>query len=801
MRNRIIPAFAAVFLLASACAHAGVLVLRSANGVQFVDAFSLQVGTHEKVLNIGGQPKLGAPLNKLPNFKLSGTILKDGDANALAVYGDGAPQYFISDGLPKGTPSDLTAIWRASRIVYKKAANDKTPTDVPLAEFAAYLPGGVEELAHLCADTRELEFISGKGKAFATQIAFSAAAAKAYGADPAMVTLQRSVEQAMRVRLEQFDSGAAGVEALDQGLEFAKLSLAAYPNLSEQKQLRDTLEQKRKWIDQKKAILRTLATGGEWDAFLLGDGDFERYRAAFRNMASMHTDALKRSLQSHQQAGEERNKEREYGAAWREYRLASMRKPSDTVLRQSVRTAWGDYSNQVAKNHQGSGKALTPGERSAIAASLQRAGLDLNVKKPERALTEVQDAERIDPSNLDMLLRKAEVLGALHQFHDALAALDQYDLRAVDEERKKAGELRATLEFQRDNTLDDMRSQVRKAYAAFNFHLANDLVKQGLEANATDTEMLLWAGRLGLILRDAKSSRVALQVYLDVTTNLDANEDERTAVRQLLSGVRETKTADGGAPNWLSARKLPAGILYDPASGAFQAKIDRIQASNKLSLAFDWDGDRLRSIVPSFEKDQHITGEQRVSFGYDSPTSGVTWAGGGSDPRGAAPADPDELFRRSLVRLSSNPYADPVAIQKLTNQNLAIGIAGNRFFDPFVWDKVHFFQLTYDDQGRVRQAREVADPKSAPTDQWTDFEWDGQKLLAIRAYQGADAAHRTKVYERTMQYQDNRLVSEEIQSQGKSSKVRYNYTGGRLAAAVADRDPSLDDRSRQVTFR
>jgi hypothetical protein len=478
-----------------------------------------------------------------------------------------------------------------------------------------------------------------------------------------------------------------------------------------------------------------------------------------------------------------------------------MRKPSDTVLRQSVRTAWSDYSNQVAKNHQGSGKALTPGERTAIAGDLQRAKLDLDVKKPDRALAEVQDAEHIDPGNLDMLLRKAEVLGALRQFRDALTALDQYDLRAVDEERKKAGELRANLEFQRDNTLDDMRSQVRKAYAASNFHQASEMVKQGLQANATDAEMLLWSGRLNLILRDPKASRVSLQVYLDVSTNLDANEEERTAVRQLLGTIRETKTADAGAPNWLSGRKLPAGMMYDPASGAFQAKIDRIQASNKLSLAFDWDGDHLRSIVPSFEKDQHITGEQRVNFAYDSPASGATWAGGSNDPRGPAPADPDELFRRSFVRLSTNPYADPIAIQKLTNQNVAIGIAGNRFFDPFVWDRAHFFQLTYDDQGRVHQAREVADPHSAPTDQWTDFEWDGLKLIAIRAYQGADMAHRVKVYERTMQYQDNRLVSEEIQSQGRSSKVRYNYNGGRLASAAADRDPSLDDRSRQVTFR
>jgi hypothetical protein len=788
-------------LLISVTAHAGILVLRSDKGLQFAEAATLVVGGKDKVLTLGAQPRLPGPINKLPSVKLAGTVLKDGDAGALAVYADGAPQYFISDGLPKTAPSDLAAIWRMSKIAYRKGEKDKAPTDVPVAEFAAFLPGGADELAHLCTDSRALEFIGGKGKGFATQLEFAAAAARAYASDPAMGALRKYVEQAMSQRYQLFETGAAGVEALDQGLEFAKLSLAAYPDVPEQRELRRALEGKRQWLEQKMAILRAFAAAGEWDAFLLADRDFERYRQAFRDMAAMHTEALQQSLLLHKQAGEERNKEEEYGAAYREFRLASMRQPSDTILRTDVRTAWGNYSNQVAKDHQGSRKSLTQGEHSAIAQCLQRAKLDLQVNKPDRALAEVQDADRIDSTNLDVLLRKAEVLGALHQFRQALAALDEYDKRAVDEERQKAGELRASLEFQRDNSLDDIKTQLRKTYANFNFHQAAELVRQGLEGKDDDPELLVAAGRIGMILRDPQSSRAALQHYLDVTTNLDANEEERAQVRQLLASIREPKPADGGAPNWLSNLHLPAGVFYCPVSLAFQPKIDRIAASNKLTVTFDWDGDRLRSITPTFEKDIRVSGEQKIFFGYDDPNSGVTWAGNVSDPRAPAPADPDELFRRSVVRLSNNPYADPVAIQLLTNRNVALGIAGNRFFDPFVWDKVHYFQLTYDDAGRVHQARELSDPRAAPGDQWVDFEWDGLKLVAARAYQGADASHRTKVYERTLQYQENRLVSEVIQFQGKSSRIRYNYNGGRLASAVSDRDPSLDDRSRQVTFR
>ncbi len=780
-------------------AAAGILVSRSAWGLQFAEAQALVVGAKDKVLDLGAQPSLRSPLAKLPSVKLAGAVLKDGGSGAPAMYADGAARYFVSEGLPKTAPGDLAAIWGVSKLAYKKSANDKVPTAVSLAEFVAFLPGGTDELAHLCMDDRALEFIGGKGKGFATQIELTAAAVRAYASDPAMGGVERFVEQAMRQRYAVFESGAKGAEALDEGLQFAKLSLAAYPDVPEQRQLRADLAAKRKWLDTRLAILRALAAAGEWDALLLSDRGLERYRAAFAGMAATRTEALQSSLQEHRQAGEELTREQEYGAAYRQFRLASLRKPSDTVLRTDMRTAWGNYSSQVARDRQGSRGSLSQGERAAIAQDLQRAKLDLQVNKPERALAEVQDAEHIDSTDLDVLLRKAEVLGALLQYRPALAALDEYDMRAVDEERQKAVELRANLEFQRDNNLDDIKTQLRKAYSAFSFHQAADLAKRGLEAKDDDAELLAASGRLSVILHDPASGRAALQRYLDVTTNLDANEDERAAVRQLLASVHAPVPARGDSLDWFSNVPLPAGVYYSPVSLAFQPRIDRIVTSTKTTFTFDWEGDRLKSITPTVEK--NAVAERKIVFAYDSGNSGVSWAGTGSDPRGAAPTDPDELFRRSLVRLANNPYADPVAIQSLTGKNLAIGIAGNHFFDPFVWDDVHWFQLTYDDSGRVSQAREVPDPKGAPGDRWVDFEWDGPRLLAVRASQGSDAAHRTKVYQRTLQYQDNRLVSEEVQFQGKSTRIRYTYNGSKLVSAAADKDPSLDDRSRQVTFR
>ena len=49
-----------------------------------------------------------------------------------------------------------------------------------------------------------------------------------------------------------------------------------------------------------------------------------------------HTEALKASIALHRESGERRMKEGEFGPAWREFRLASLRQPSDKEMQQKV---------------------------------------------------------------------------------------------------------------------------------------------------------------------------------------------------------------------------------------------------------------------------------------------------------------------------------------------------------------------------------------------------------------------------------------------------------------------------------
>ena len=108
--------------------------------------------------------------------------------------------------------------------------------------------------------------------------------------------------------------------------------------------------------------------------------------------------------------------------------------------------------------------------------------------------------------------------------------------------------------------------------------------------------------------------------------------------------------------------------------------------------------------------------EKKISLAYDDRARQVAWASDSDEARGAAPTDPDEAYKRSSTLLLNNPYVDPVAIQNLTGKNVALGIAGNHFFNPFVWEKVYYFRLTYDDSGRVSRAQELSGPKGTPGD-------------------------------------------------------------------------------------
>lgn len=794
----LIPATLAWAVVAQSL-YAGVLVTRSNEGYQFAEALSVNVNGKDKALSLGSEPSAASAEGKLSSVRLAGTLLKNGDNGAVALFEAGRPVYLLPEGLGKNEPKSPPAVWAAARITYRKSQAEKTPVDVPAASFVAFLPDGVRELAKLCGDDRAIGFIGGKEKAFTAQLELIAAAAKTYAADPEAAPLQKFVERAMRDRYERFESGVAGLEALGEGLKFAELSQTLYPKSPEHEKLRQDLASRKAWLDRKKAVLLAFAAVGEWDPFLLADRDFEKYQHAFPEMAKLHTSALKSSLEVHRSTGEAMLKESEYGVAFRQFQVALLRQPSDNLLRQRVGIAWTNYSRQLAVDRRPSRKQLDAGQRSEVARALVFASGYTKDNKLDLALKSVMEGEAIDPESLPVLLKKAEILGARREFNKALATLDEYDKRAVDEEREKGSALRSDLLFRQQSSVEDVKSKLQAAWNAGNYYQIRDLALQGLGAKDDDAELLYQIGVASMITRQPEVSRKYFTRYLDISNTLDANPEQRAKVRALLAGLGFAARQEDGDVSWFSGDKVPRGAYYSPVSLAFQPRIERIEASNKMHIAYEWLGDRLRSITPSWEKAEHQTGEKKIFFNYDTTAAqvnSVVYDDTSRVPQNAAALSPDELYKQSSVLLLNNPYIDPVAVQKLTGKNLALGISGNRYFHPFVWDRIHYFQLTYDSAGRVSQAREIASPGAAPGGDFLEFEWSGSQLQAVRGYQG-----KTRTYERTLDYADGLLRAEEIQAGGKSWKIKYNYNGGRLASATCDRDTSLDDRARQVFFK
>jgi len=786
---------------AASTTFAGVVVSRTDKGFQFADAVSINVNGKDKVLNLGSNPKIENAGGKLSSIKLGEALYRDQATSYFALDSEGSLHYILPEGSPKGT--DLAwAMWGSAHISAK--GSDKTQTEVPTATFVAFLPGNVQDLVDLARSEQMVRMIDSSPKSFATQLSLISAIVKNYPQDPACRTLQKHVEDSMRSRYEQFENGTANFEVLEQGLQYAELSQSLYPALPEQAKLRDQLAQRKRWLDRKAAVLRAFAAANAWDQFIISDGDFEPYERSFQDLAALRKKALQASLEQHRQLGEQLMSEREFGSAYRQFRLASMRQPSDKLLQQRAVASWASYSREVALDSQRERKQLGVGEREILNQAVQFATNYKIENKLDLALKSINEAERIDPDSLPMLLKKAEILGARSEFADAFETLDRYDRHAVDEEREKASTLRNELLFKQTNTLEDVKDQIQKALREGNYVKLHELAVKGLRASDTDPDLLYQAATASAISRDSQQSRTLLTRYLTITNTLDANFEQRAKVRALLASDTLTPhvTAESGTPNWLSGRKLPPDIFYCPISLAFQPRIEHIDASGKMKVDYEWNGDHLVSITPTFEKAEKNTGEPKITFAYNDKFAQVVSAVEG-DAHAAAinSADPDDLLKHSAVVVLNNPYIDPDSVEKLTGKNVSIGISGNRYFEPFVWDHVHYFRFSYDAAGRVARAMELVDQNGSLTGFTLDFEWDGQRLTAVHGFQASDPNHRSRVYDRTLQYEDGKLVAEDISGSGKSSHIKYNYNGGRLASAQCSADSTLDDRSRQVTFR
>jgi hypothetical protein len=780
----------------------GLVVYRASGKLEFSSAVQFKINGKDKVLVLGEQ--LAAPPKSMPSQPLNTTLLRDAKSGVMVLYRQGAPpRYAYPDGVSRKVPQPAPDAWRELAVEFKRTQADKSAESISSSTLIAYLPGGVDELASLCMDVDALALLGEPGKAFPMQLEFVAAALEAHGTQPAMKRVEQFVHDFMQVRMRRFEQGAKSAEALDEGLAFARISRQFYAGDAAHERLRQELAASRQWLDRRVAVLRALAAGLQWDAFILAFRDFEKHQGSFPALAKMHREAMETSLAAHWNLGKERLARGQFRGAYREFRMASLRRPSDGQLQRELAMARTEFTRAAAVDSRSRRKTLSAGQRELLKQALQFSERYREQKNLDAALKHVLEAESIDAEALPVLLTKARIQGERGEIAAALETLDAYDLHAVEEERAAGSKLRNDLLFQLTDGLDKLGKKMAAAFGQNRFHESLRLAKSGLLANPQAPAFLRGAGLASLAVRQREEGINYLRAYLKASNSLDANPEERAAVYQLLAQMPPAgPSPPQGEPHWFSGVPVPAGVLYCPASLAFAARVDRVAGSNKFSLRFTWAGGQLRSITPAFERGVAVTPEKPFVFSYNSLVPHAVGVDAGETPREPI-TNPDEILSKANVILPNFPFADPLMIHRLTGRNSVLAVAGNPYFHPFVWDRPYHFAVDHDEMGRARVARELPARDEAPRPLTVvEFSWDGLKLTAVRASEvssPADASPRL-VYERTLRYEQGRLASEEIRSRGRTSTIKYKWTGSQLVSAECSKDEAHDGRSRDVFF-
>jgi hypothetical protein len=316
-----------------------------------------------------------------------------------------------------------------------------------------------------------------------------------------------------------------------------------------------------------------------------------------------------------------------------------------------------------------------------------------------------------------------------------------------------------------------------------------------LQLDPTDPDLLYHAGLNAALTHSEREAKQFWQSYLTASESLSSESKRRSEVRNLIPELMPSQKPPAGNPNWFSNYNNAPGLMYDPVSLATNSHPDDIKASKKQTTTFEWRGNTLNSVrtttagpgePPASVYFEYFPGGKGVRRVSSEPFEEKT------DP-GAPKLTPEGTVgpgKGAYPALSSDPSVNPYMVEKLTGKRVGTIVAGNPYFQPFVWSGVHVFLAEYDAEGRVKSAKSI---RSRDGGQVFEFHWQGNKLMSIVEASGGG-------YRREMKYDGDRIVGETVQFRGKSTKITYKYSGDRLMEADCDDDASLDGRSRRVTF-
>ena len=112
--------------------------------------------------------------------------------------------------------------------------------------------------------------------------------------------------------------------------------------------------------------------------------------------------------------------------------------------------------------------------------------------------------------------------------------------------------------------------------------------------------------------------------------------------------------------------------------------------------------------------------------------------------------------------------------------------------NPFIWDGLHYFTLTWDKQGRLASAREWN------ADNLVRFTWAADRLTEVRAFHKDSP---TPYYQRTISYSGAMIAGESYSQGAKTGQIKYVYSGKVLQQVKIDDNGVHDGRTWTVRLR
>ncbi len=597
------------------------VVTRTADGWSLQAVESVTVNGKEKLRGAGSAGNTATwdakSIGKLAEEQLSSFVVvrRAADGALLGRTGAGDWQALLPEASQTKTAEPAASLWKSAIVAVKKDHKDKSASSIRTDEIYAILPGADPAAsAGMLATDISLHHLPGmtEGDAFAQMVAFMPAAVKTF--PESAKTVHEYLAQSISAHIRTWQDGDAAVTVLNEAMALTSAADAAFPGDSALSASSTQVRNLRKWLDRRVAILRALDAGKQSDAFLAGYHDFEIFDKSFPQLSKARLAHMQASAKLHLETAKALRDAGDYLdairhlliARWRDSKLTETNDVLEQVRLEVAKLSSQKYA-EIRQNVDPRSPAQVQVQRRLLLAEQY-----MNDGKPEEAEKALAEAETIDKDEPRVTLLQAKLAVTRGDLGKALALLDNYAGIAITPLDFADGEkLRASVLYSIQTSADRTRGELSKDMDQQRFAAALESAADGLKLDNENPDFLYEAGVNACVLRHCDRAAPLLHRFLDLTDSADADHNRRIAAVQLLREAESAaqtdpkltrKPPEAAEVSWFSGGPLEHATLYDPISLAFQPKVSRIDASDHLTVAYEWTGNQLRSVHAKYEE-------------------------------------------------------------------------------------------------------------------------------------------------------------------------------------------------------